>query len=94
LSADVPLATAACLRRDEELQGGNYPREGVREALACGAEQILCVRSDPAGDHQPRAYDAEDARRVKRALDLLVIPLLDYVIFGESVTSLRQRGVI
>jgi DNA repair protein RadC len=66
----------------------------VRDALACGAEQILCVRSDPAGDHQPTAYDAEDARRVKHALDLLVIPLLDYVIVGESVTSLRQRGVI
>jgi DNA repair protein RadC len=57
-----------------------YPREIVRDALACGAEQLLCVRSDPIGDHQPTAYDLEDARRVKRALDLMMIPLLDYVI--------------
>jgi DNA repair protein RadC len=71
-----------------------YPREIVRDVLAHGAEQALCVRSDPIGDHAATAYDVEDARRVKRALDLLDIPLLDYVIVGEGVTSLRQRGVI
>jgi DNA repair protein RadC len=71
-----------------------YPREVVRDVLAHGAEQVLCVRSDPIGDHAATAYDVEDARRVKRALDLLEIPLLDYVIVGEGVTSLRQRGVL
>ncbi len=71
-----------------------HPREVVRDAIACGAEQLLCVRSDPIGHHQPTAYDVEDARRVKRALDLLGIPLVDYVIVGESVTSLLQRRVI
>jgi DNA repair protein RadC len=55
---------------------------------------LHCVRSDAIGDHAATAYDAEDARRVKRALDLLGIPRLDYVIVGEGVTSLRQRGVI
>jgi len=39
-------------------------------------------------------HDFDDARRVKRALDLLAIPLLDYVIVGRSVTSLLQRRVI
>ncbi len=47
-----------------------------------------------AGDHQPTVHDMEDARRVKRALDLLHIPLVDYVIAGELVTSLLQKGVI
>jgi DNA repair protein RadC len=70
------------------------PREVARDAIACGAEQILCVRSDPIGDHEPTAHDFEDARRVKRVLELLSIPLLDYVIVGESVTSLLQRRVI
>ena len=65
-----------------------YPKEVVRDALACRAEQILCVRSDPRGDHEPTVYDFEDARRVKHALDLLVIPLVDYIIAGRSVTSL------
>jgi DNA repair protein RadC len=71
-----------------------YPKEVVRDTLAWGAEQVLCVRSDPLGDHQPTVYDMEDARRVKHALDLLHVPLVDYVIVGESVTSLLQRGVI
>jgi DNA repair protein RadC len=71
-----------------------FPREVVREALSWHAEQVLCVRSDPLGDHQPTTQDVEDARRVKRALDLLSIPLVDYVIVGESITSLVHRRVI
>ncbi|MEJ1965990.1 MAG: JAB domain-containing protein [Gammaproteobacteria bacterium] len=69
-------------------------KEILRDALACGAEQLLCVRSDPLGDHKPTENDVEDAPRVKRALDLLHIPLGDYVIVGEAVTSLVQRRVI
>ena len=71
-----------------------HTKELVRDAIACNAEQILCVRSDPRGDHEPTTYDFDDARRVKHALDLLAIPLVDYVIAGESVTSLLQRGLI
>jgi DNA repair protein RadC len=70
------------------------PREVVREAIACNAEQILCARSDPQGDHQPTPADVEDARRVMRAMSLLQIPVLDYVIVGKSVTSLRARGAL
>lgn len=71
-----------------------HPKEVVREVLACGAEQILCVRSDPRGDHQPTSQDVEDARRLKRALWLIDVPLVDYIVVGESVTSLVHRRVI
>jgi DNA repair protein RadC len=71
-----------------------HPKEVVRDALRCQAEQVLCVRSDPLGDHQPTVHDVQDARGVKRALDLLEMPLLDYVIVGESITSLVHRRVI
>ncbi len=37
---------------------------------------------------------AVTARRVKRALDLLQMPLLDYVIVGESITSLAHRRIM
>jgi len=87
------------IRFTELLHGSNdrvhvYTKELVRDAIACRAEQILCVRSDPRGDHEPTIYDVEDARRVKHALDVLGILLVDYVIAGQSVTSLLQRGVI
>jgi DNA repair protein RadC len=71
-----------------------HPKEVVREAIACNAEQILCVRSDPQGDHQPTSVDVEDARRVMRAMKLLQVAVLDYVIVGTSVTSLRARGAL
>jgi DNA repair protein RadC len=71
-----------------------HPKELIRDALSCHAEQVLCVRSDPLGDHQPTVQDVTDARRVKRALDLLGIPLVDYVIVGEAITSLVHRRVI
>jgi len=71
-----------------------HPKEVVRDALRWHAEQVLCARSDPLGDHQPTVHDVQDARRVKHALDLLEMPLLDYVIVGESITSLVHRRVI
>lgn len=37
--------------------------------------------------------DVEAARCVTRAMNLLQVPVLDYVIAGKSVTSLRVRGV-
>jgi DNA repair protein RadC len=69
-----------------------HPREVVREALGCNAEQLLCVRSDPQGDHQPTLTDVENARRLMRAMSLLQLPILDYVVVGKSVTSLRASG--
>ena len=71
-----------------------YPKEVVRDTIACGAEQVLCVRSDPRGGHQPTLHDIEDARRLKHALWLIDVPLVDYIIAGESVTSLVHRRVI
>jgi len=71
-----------------------YDGELLGRVPACGAEQVLCVRSDPRGDHEPTRRDAENARRVKRALSLIEVPLVDYIIAGESVTSLVYRRVI
>src|SRR5262249_35003580 len=68
------------LARGESDRVNVIPKEVIRDALWWHAEQVLCVRSDPLGDHQPTTHDIEDARRVKRALDLLGLPLLDYVI--------------
>jgi len=42
----------------------------------------------------PTSKDCQDARRGKRALSLIEVPLVDYVIAGESVTSLVHRRVI
>jgi DNA repair protein RadC len=94
LDRNQRLIHFAELFHGEESKVKVCPKEVVRETLAWNAERLLCVRSDPAGDHQPTSDDLVAAGRVKRALDLLNVPLLDYVIVGESLTSLRLRGVI
>jgi DNA repair protein RadC len=94
LDRNQRLIHFAELFHGEENEVKVYPKEVVRETLAWNAERLLCVRSDPAGDHQPTSNDLVAAGRVKRALDLLNIPLLDYVIVGQSLRSLRLRGVI
>jgi DNA repair protein RadC len=73
----------------------NVPtREVLREALDNQAELVMCVRSDSLGDRTPRLEDIHDAQRLNRALNLLNIELMDYLIVGESITSLRERHVI
>jgi hypothetical protein len=60
----------------------------------CG-DSLERVREFPEEARRKAGHQLiEDARRVKRALDLLLIPLLAYVIVGEGVTSLLQRRVI
>ena len=81
------------LARGENDRVRVIPQEVIRDAPWWHAEQVPCVRSDPLRDHQPIAHDIEDARRVKRALDLLDLPLLNYVIADESITSLVHRRI-
>jgi DNA repair protein RadC len=69
-------------------------REVVRETLDCNAEQILCVRSDPTGISEPMQLDISVARRLREMLDTIELPLIDYIVVGDTVTSLRQRRVI
>lgn len=94
LDREQRLIRFAELFRGAGAQVKVYPREVVRDVLAYGAEKILCVRSDPSGDHRPTRQDFENAGRVKKALDLLGIPLMDYLVVGKSVTSLMERGGI
>jgi len=68
------------------------PREVLRDALSNRAERVLCVRSDPLGDHLPTTQEIHDAQIVCRALNECGIELMDYLIVGESITSLRERG--
>jgi DNA repair protein RadC len=69
-------------------------REVLREVLDNQAELVMCVRSEPLDDKTPRLEDIHDAQRLNRALNHLNIELMDYLIVGESITSLRERHVI
>ena len=55
---------------------------------------MLGARNDPTGDAEPSRRDVLSAQRLRRALTLIDVPLLDYLIVGETITSFAERGLL
>lgn len=71
-----------------------HPREVFGPALRENAAALIVLHNHPSGDPEPSAEDLSVTERLKRAGELLGIPMLDHVIVGDSPTSfvsLRER---
>lgn len=72
-----------------------YPREVVKEALAINAAAVILAHNHPSGVAEPSQADERITRRLKSALELVDIRLLDHLIVGSGeTTSLASRGLI
>jgi len=72
-----------------------YPREVVKEALAVNAAAVILAHNHPSGVAEPSQADERITKRLKSALDLVDIRLLDHLIIGDgAATSLARRGLI
>ena len=72
-----------------------YPREVVKQALAVNAAAIILAHNHPSGVAEPSQADERITRRVKSALELVDIRLLDHLIIGDGTsTSLASRGML
>lgn len=72
-----------------------YPREVVKEALAINAAAVILAHNHPSGVAEPSQADERITKRLKSALDLVDIRLLDHLIIGDGkATSLARRGLI
>ena len=72
-----------------------YPREVVKEALAENAAAVIVAHNHPSGVAEPSQADERITLRLKAALELVDIRLLDHLIVGEGKsTSLASRGLI
>lgn len=72
-----------------------YPREVVKEALAINAAAVILAHNHPSGVAEPSQADERITRRLKSALDLVDIRLLDHLIIGDgAATSLARRGFL
>lgn len=70
-----------------------YPREVVREALRHNAASICVAHNHPSGNAEPSAADRALTARLKQALALVDIRLLDHIVVaGNSIVSLASRG--
>lgn len=72
-----------------------YPREVVKEALAVNAAAVILAHNHPSGVAEPSQADERITGRLKAALELVDIRLLDHLIVGDgATTSLASRGLL
>jgi DNA repair protein RadC len=72
-----------------------YPREVVKRCLALNAAAVIFAHNHPSGVAEPSQADERITRRLKSALDLVDIRLLDHLIIGNAeTTSLASRGLL
>lgn len=72
-----------------------YPREIVKQALKVNAAAVILAHNHPSGVAEPSQADERITRRVRSALELVDIRLLDHLIIGDGIsTSLASRGMI
>ena len=71
-----------------------HPREIVKEALARNAAALICCHAHPSGDPTPSRADELVTQRLKEALALVDIKLLDHLIVGDTVSSMAELGLM
>ena len=72
-----------------------HPREVVKEALRHNAAAVILAHPHPSGVAEVSAADELITRRLKSALELVDIRLLDHLIVaGSEVVSFAERGLI
>ncbi|HUH39023.1 MAG TPA: JAB domain-containing protein, partial [Spongiibacteraceae bacterium] len=70
-----------------------YPREVVKRALALNAAALIVAHNHPSGVAEPSQSDRHITARLREALQLVDIRLLDhFVVAGHECLSLAERG--
>jgi DNA repair protein RadC len=69
-----------------------YPREIVKAALYANAAAVILAHNHPSGQPEPSTADKRITERIKSALALLDIRVLDHIIVGDSCYSFAQSG--
>jgi DNA repair protein RadC len=106
---DLPYECFACLLLDtrhrilrfEEMFRGTidgasvHPREVVKKALAHNAAAVILAHNHPSGVAEPSQADIHLTRRLKDALGLVDVRVLDHMIIGDGqITSLAEQGLL
>lgn len=61
-----------------------YPREVVKSALKRNAAAVILAHNHPSGDPKPSASDREITARLKAALALIDVRVLDHIVIGAG----------
>jgi DNA repair protein RadC len=106
---DTPHELFCCLHLDnrhrliafDELFRGTidgasvHPREVVKQALARNAAAVILAHNHPSGVAEPSQADELVTRRLREALQLVDIRVLDHMIVADNgCLSFAERGLI
>jgi DNA repair protein RadC len=70
-----------------------HPREVVKQALSYNAAAVIFAHNHPSGVAEPSTSDYRLTQRLKDALNLVEIRVLDHVVVGDGYTvSFAERG--
>ena len=72
-----------------------HPREIVKQALGWNSAAVIVAHNHPSGVPEPSQADEWITRRIKDALALVDIRLLDHIIVGDGTSvSFAERGML
>ena len=72
-----------------------HPREVVKAALAHNAAAVILAHNHPSGVAEPSQADLHLTRRLREALGLVDIRVLDHLVIGDGETvSFAERGLL
>lgn len=70
-----------------------YPREVVKAALKCSASAVIFAHNHPSGVAEPSASDRLLTERLRAALRLIDVRVLDHFVIGEAApVSFAEQG--
>jgi len=95
------MDTRHCLIEYVELFHGTidqatvYPREVVKLAMQHNAAAVIVSHNHPSGNPEPSRADEVLTTRLKEALALVDVRVLDHIVVaGNAATSLAERGLL
>ncbi len=72
-----------------------YPREVVKRVLALNAAAVIFAHNHPSGVAEPSQADKLITQRLRSALEMIDVRVLDHFIVGEGqVLSMAEQGLL
>jgi DNA repair protein RadC len=71
-----------------------YPREVVKVCLEKNAAAVILAHNHPSGDPTPSQSDRRITQRLKDALALIDVRVLDHIVVGEDCYSMAEEGML
>lgn len=66
----------------------------VKSALLHNAAAVIFAHNHPSGVAEPSQADQSITKRLKEALALVDVRVLDHLVIGEEVISFAERGLL